>query len=380
VLADLRWRRSATIAGIGYPRDVAGFAGGYVIVAEDGVRFSIDGRSWRKVTLPRRAHSVGPPEALAVATYGRTVVVVGSETYEPCVGDWGPPDSTGGGGPVCRMSPIAWRSTDGITWRRSLAWPTPAVETDAYRGLDATAWPVPGDGWDAALTYVLGDETHLVGVFHSGDGRVWTALAPNLPARVRNDATTLGWEPGAADRAGRRVLVQTDVEEGVGAVGRLHTAVAGMTWTTAPAPATSPEVAAIVARSSGSVRWLLGGTSHDAAGASRPMTWATPDLTTWSAAELPLGEAAGGTLSDLVATRWGYAAVGNAWASSEDDLPRPVGWVSEDGSAWTAVSVPADGNSTIAGVLTDGPWGVLGAGWLGNDETGDWSIVVWLLR
>ena len=94
-IGALRWEPLDGLPEIGYPRDLVGFAAGYLLVGEEGVFFSPDARTWTAVRLPVATSAI-EHEGWSVVTDGRVAVVVGTETIPPCIGDGSAPGDTGG--------------------------------------------------------------------------------------------------------------------------------------------------------------------------------------------------------------------------------------------------------------------------------------------
>lgn len=371
-ISDLAWGRVTTLNGVAAGDGMVGFAGGYVVLSEKGVFWSADGEAWTAVTIPS--------EVSSIATDGRTVLLVGSEERD-CVGEC-PPDTTGCGGPTCKATPIAWRSTDGLNWERSAAWPTAAVDSDAYMGLDSDAWAVPTGGWDVVLSYITGDSSRLIGIFHSEDGISWAALPARIPTSAAGPPEELFWGPGAADGAGRRLLAGWAFAGDLVATA-LYSSPDGRTWAWLQGfPEAGLSVSSVVAPRTGNAGlWLVAGTGaidpEDYSG--RPTMWASPDLVAWSGQSLVMGEAVSGTLGAVEATGFGYVALGTL-AAAPESVPSATSWLSTDGVDWIPLAVPPEPGVTGPSMVADGPAGVIGISL--PDDSGDVPLpsIVWALR
>jgi hypothetical protein len=371
-ISDLAWERVTTIEGVALGGDMVGFAGGYVVLGESGVLWSADGEAWTAIPIPSRV--------VSIATDGRTVLLVGSEERD-CAGEC-PPETTGCGGPTCKATPIAWRSTDGLRWERSKAWPVAPVDTDAYMALDSTAWAVPTGGWDVVLSYVTGDTGHLIGVFHSNDGISWAALPGAPPASIPGSAENSSWGPGAADAAGRRVLAGWALA-GDPVIAALYTSADGESWIWLegfPEPGLMvSDVVAPTARDR--PLWLVAGTGaidpEDNSG--KPTAWVSPDLVEWSGQSLAMGDAANGTLGALAPTGFGYVAVGSIY-ETPDSAPTGMSWVSVEGADWIRLAVPVEPGIGGPVMVADGPAGVIGISQPDDSEDPPLPAFVWALR
>ncbi|MBP1705722.1 MAG: hypothetical protein H6Q36_1461 [Chloroflexi bacterium] len=373
-ISDLAWQRVTTLDGAALGGDIVGFAGGYIVTSDDKVFWSADGTEWTAVTIGSRVADI--------ASDGRTVLLAGAEERD-CGPDPCEPGSTGCGGPVCKASPVAWRSVDGLSWERSKPWPVAAVDSDAYRALETALWSVPTGGWDAVLSYLTGDTSNLVGVFHSDDGLTWVALPADLPASIGGSAEEPFWGPGAADETGRRLLAGW-VFAGDSVQTSLFTSPDGGSWTwLEDFPEPGLMVSAVLASSAGgSPLWSVAGTGAIDPGddSGRPTVWTSPDLAFWSGQTLAMGDSVSGWVSALSPATFGYVAVGRLVLAPETD-PVDMSWASADGvDAWIPLAVPTEPGVQGPSVVADGPAGVIGIRWA--DDSGDEPVpaIVWALR
>ncbi|MCU0484385.1 MAG: hypothetical protein MUC54_09005 [Chloroflexi bacterium] len=370
-IEDLAWERVTTLSGVSLGGDMVGFAGGYVVQGEDGVFWSADGAAWTAVAIPTRVSSV--------ATDGRGVLLVGSEERD-CGVDTCPPETTGCGGPVCKATPIAWRSTDGLTWERSKPWPTAAVDSNAYLALDAAAWAVPTGGWDAALSYLTGDSSHLIDVFHSDDGLSWVVVPSDLPVSIEGAAEEPFWGPGTADHEGRRLLAGWSAGEP--AVTGLFTSADGRSWLRLDGfPGADASVGDVIAPMvGGTPLWLVAGTGaiDPEDGQGRPTVWASPDLVEWSGQSLPTGGAAGGAVGAVSAASFGYVAVGRL--AGADDTSVDTSWLGADGVEWIPLAIPIEPGTSGPSLVADGPAGVIGISFPPDESDLPLPSIVWALR
>ena len=131
--------------------------GGYVARHQaPGVYFSPDGRAWQEVLLPPLdIKGARDPFITALASSGAQVLAVGGYGHDPCRNT-----NDTGSGPACAMSPMAWVTDDGVTWRPSDPWALPAGVAEPEGGAEASAaWAVPG-GWEAARISWEGEGQH----------------------------------------------------------------------------------------------------------------------------------------------------------------------------------------------------------------------------
>ena len=284
---------------------------------------SSDGLHWRMVTTAAAAFS-GPGDRViySLAPFETGLVAVGAVNL--------------GSGWV----PASWISPDGLSWSQ------PATD---FPGLAATTGPaaVYGVAGGAAARSVaaiatLAGSTALVatgggpygqGAWKSTDGMHWTSLAMPAPA-----ASSGGWRAGlAAATTDTEVIVDSDA-------GRPYVLVDGPAgWSQ---PSADPAVFGPVRRAARPVALSLTGstlvlqvdevTFPQAIGSptSHTVVLTSADGRTWTprpaaASVLPATLPAPGTLTVRVPGRW--VAVGPVTAA------HPAGWISPDGTRWTAV-------------------------------------------
>jgi hypothetical protein len=163
--------------------DVIGFEGGYVAyTSATEIRFSEDGLTWERVSLPSQPSPCREDRMEVVekmATDGESVILLGAFTTADCE----------------RLQTLAWVTRDGRHWLRSEPFGDPRYFSEAE---PVDAWPVPG-GWEAAIANYSrgdagGDETAL---WRSRNGLDWRPIAV-LPG--------VGSLDGEADPVGRRLL------------------------------------------------------------------------------------------------------------------------------------------------------------------------------
>jgi hypothetical protein len=352
------WSRAGGIAGVSpfWGKLVIGFEDGYVAVAmsadteQPTAWFSADGQGWAPVTLSGPGPRANTwTEAAAIATSGRTVVVVGGYSHRPCV------DRDEGGGPACIRSPISWASDDGTTWRSSMPWVGPLGKGEGFdQGSEfSEVWAVP-DGWEAALFYWQGEATYQREIWHSTDGVTWAPQA-TVFAPGEWDFHRLG----LANAEGRRVvasnLFECPEEGPCTSWVRLWTSDDGMTWRELAPPAEAAAITGGQPGGTGGAPWLLGGKVMDAAsGRTRPALWSSVDLAAWQLLELPGASGLESYGAFVTSSDGAYVAIAYD-EESEHDITAT--WWSPDGLAWVGLTDPP-----VVQALADGPAGVIGLG------------------
>lgn len=346
----------------GLTSEIVGFTGGYVARHQGpGVYFSPDGRAWQDILLPSLdIEGAREPYIMALASSGAQVLAVGGYGLDPCR------STDPGGGPSCDMSPMAWVTDDGVTWRPSDPWALPPGAVEPKWGADASAaWAVPG-GWEAARVSWEGASSSPVDIWRSTDGITWERVAAlESPANnvghgvaVGDDGTRVRWDslficPAEGDCPASQGLLRTSVD--------------GATWTEL---VTFPGADVIITRVAPPIpgqrsTWVVAGFeihSDGAGGFGTPTgrIWTSSDLSTWIAADLEVPD---GARSSIIGLTWSHdrlVAVDGAGLT----------WVSPDGSSWTLLT-----DRRAVGLIADGPAGIIGMpepGWAGDEG-------IWLL-
>jgi hypothetical protein len=352
---------------------MAGTPRGYVVAVDASdahrVLFSRDLSTWKAITLPMDAEPADRPWPVrlrAVAAGQAGFLAVGAYQSEPCAGG----NAGDGGLPVCEIHPVAWVSSDGLTWRSSAGTKLPLTgDLGTYAEFSA-AWAV-GDGWDAAVESSVGPEPHGNDVLHSTDGVHWTRLvAPPLPDGA--DAAADVESHGGADlRDGGRLLWQVSWPEGSPQTNLLRSP-DGADWEALGVlPGGTASVVGAVGPYYFKDSWLLAGESEHDEG-PRAAVWTSGDLRAWSRGLLP--DPPGSSWSTITAVAdWGvgYIAVGT-WAGA---ARTSATWLSPNGSDWGLVPA-ADGGFPRNGpvYLANGPQGLAGVGF--DRDTGE-DAQVW---
>jgi hypothetical protein len=380
----LSWHRLGEIPAV--VDDVVGFAGGYVAIesAAPNVWFSPDGSAWREIALPSgRTHSPvgGGPEALALATDGQRVLVVGDE-HRAC-GET-PSDRRDPTGDRACATPVSWLSTDGVTWRRSAA--GAAVAAD---GQLVAVWPVPTGGWDAVAAARSGERIWWRAILHSADGSAWAELADESPIDPADGLVGIG---GVADTDGRRLLwavsAGPDSSVGGGSAGNgaaegttttVTTRAAGGAWSAAHG-LDGPDADVTCGIVAVDAAWWLAGSRGSPAGRlgeTISTVWRRSDAVDgWQAMTLPDDGEDGVPVTDLLRADLGYVAVGS---SDEPGAVTHETWLSSDGTRWIELPRSADpGEDYGPALIADGRAGLVGIGPSSAAPTGE--SVAWALR
>jgi hypothetical protein len=375
----LAWHRLGVIRA-SHIDGLIGFAKGFVALegSAGSVWHSPDGGSWERVKLPidpalRASADANGMLGRVIATNGREVLVVGGYSHAPCE----PPSGDTGGGPECAISPIAWISADGRSWRR-------LVPGEVGDGEFVAAWPVATGGWNAAVSAWSGEALGGDELWRSEDGITW-APGPTPPAPWE------GYEHaplGVADGSGQYLLA-------AGERGGPGTTLAAMTdggsWRLLDGFAgEGAEVMAGVAPAVGGTRWVLGGQSGCHVGGEGddgcdggPTVWSSIDGAAWTATRLRTGPGVPGAdppvavsaVASLALSERGYVAVGADGSWSEG--ARHETWVSDDGVAWTLLPQASRPRFDYGpGRVANGPRGVIGI----SGSAADKEQVAWQLR
>jgi anti-sigma factor RsiW len=366
-LAKLAWTRQGDAPGsapdiIGVTGDIVGFAGGYVARHQGpGVYFSPDGRAWQSILLPPLdIEGAEEPWVAALASNGAQMLAVGGYGHDPCR------STDTGEGPACEMSPMAWVTDDGVTWRPSDPWALPPGVAEPEWGADASAaWAVPG-GWEAARVSWEGASSSPLDVWRSADGITWERVAAlESPAynrghgvAVADDGTRVRWDS----------LLISPSETRTEAQALLRVSADGATWTEL---GTFPGADVRITRVAPPIpgrrsTWVVAGTEihfdeGGGIGTAIPRIWTSSDLSTWTAADL---EVPAGAPSGIYGLTW-----------SGDELvavdAQGLTWASTNGSTWILLA-----DRRAVGLIADGPVGIIGMpepGWDGDEG-------IWLLR
>ncbi len=365
--AKLAWVRQGNAPSgsapeiVGVTGEIIGFTGGYVARHQGpGVYFSPDGRAWQEVPLPPLdIKGAREPHIAALASSGAQVLAVGGYGHDPCR------STETGEYPACEMSPMAWVTDDGVTWRPSDPWALPPGVAEPEWGADASAaWAVPG-GWEAARVSWEGESSSPLDVWRSADGITWERVAAlESPAyneghgvAVAEDGTRVRWDS-----------LHNSSAEGVSEVhGLLRTSADGSTWTELGTfPGADVSITRVAPPLPGQrSTWVVAGTEihfdeDGGIGSLTPRIWTSSDLSTWTAADLEVPD---GGRSGIYGLTWSHDRL---VAVSGEGLT----WVSPDGSSWTVLA-----DRRAVGLITDGPAGIIGMpepGWDGDEG-------IWLL-
>jgi hypothetical protein len=371
------WHRIGSIP-TAYVGHVVAFSGGYVALAGVGrkVYVSVDGTTWHAVGLPFHATTDAQGRAMdahasAIGSDGTTVVVVGGYGHGPCTGE---PGDTGGG-PDCPVAPMSWASTDGTTWRSGYPGPEPKDPAGYSQGSEFGAVWQAGTGFDAALGFWSGELASGRDVYHSTDGRSWSALAPG-PALPGSSAKLLPEvHAGVADASGTRLLWELWYPRTApGGVTTLSRSSDGESWSPAGSfDGDGVGVATALAPQATGGPWVLAGSTEDRS----PIVWTSTDLETWQATLLPvLAGGADGDVGGLAYADGRYVAASASW---DGETATASTWTSEDGLDWSPMPMDVVSAGVFGPrVLVAGPAGLLGVGF--DPDRPDDASAVWAWR
>ncbi len=372
----LTWHRLGAFAASGVD-GLIGFAKGYVALegSAGAVWHSPDGRSWKRVKLPFDLPLKGAqdPNGLlgrVITTNGEEVLVVGGYSHQPC--EEQPPGDTGGD-PECAISPIAWVSDDGLTWRR--------LHPEQVGGVElVAAWPASAGGWNAAASDWYGVALGGNALSHSEDGTRWVP-ASKPPA---------GWEGyehaplGVANGSGQYLLAASE-RGGPGTT--LAAMVDGGSWRVLDGfPGKGAEVTSGIGSNGVRPRWVLGGTSGcvvEEGCNGGPTIWTSTDGVAWTTTTLPTGAGVPGadppvvvsSVASLARSERGYVGVGVDGSWSEG--ARHETWVSDDSASWTLLPQTDRPRFDYGpGIVANGPHGVVGISASAKDK----ESIAWELR
>jgi hypothetical protein len=355
-------------------RDVVGFDGGYVAVQWDRKAwFSPDGVSWEAVTLPFKETTTKKGVHLgasvqAAASDGPSVLVVGGAEDKTCTAA---PSSDTGGGPLCPIIPLSWVSSDGRTWTGGTPVTGLTPPANMKQGAEfVAAWPVPGGGWDAAVSWWEGESLTGRDLLHSEDGLTWSPIAP-APVPATAKASDLPWHhEGVADASGRRLLWMDWTGEWPPT-----TAVAmsddGTAWAAVDGfPGDAADITDAIAPAPDGPWLLAGQLVAGEEGQGVPAVWVSTDGRAWTVVSLPVGGQGSGRVERLLRESDGYLAVG--YRLDGTDASWLTAWHSTDGLAWALVDASSDGaladGNHFAAI---GPAGTIAVvAWMASQEPG----------
>ena len=304
-----------------------------------------------------------------ITTDGRAVLVAGGYSHPPCE----PFSGDTGGDPACAISPIAWISDDGLTWRR--------LDTDRVEGQEfVAAWPASTGGWNAAVSDWDGVALGGNVLWRSEQGDTWTRAASPPAAWEGYEHAPLG----VANGSGQYLLAASE-RGGPGTT--LAAMTEGGAWRVLDGfPGKGVEVASGVGSTGGRIGWVLGGASGcstDLGCTGGPTIWASTNGVEWTATNLPTGGEVPGadppvvvsSVASLALSERGYVGVGVD--GSESEGARHETWVSDDGVTW--MLLPQTDRPQFdygPGVVSNGPRGVIGISASANAN----EYVAWELR
>jgi hypothetical protein len=357
VPAPASWRKIGEAPNADGLTAIVGSDAGYVGLGfgapTPGIWFSPNGVTWQPVALPMDPdRPVLPANVSGLASSGTQVLALGGFAHAPCQGG-----GDQGGDPPCMLSPITWLTDDGMTWRRSDAWPTGTDPQEPAGGTEVSAaWAVPG-GWEAVLIRWEGESGIPVDVWRSADGIAWehAAETPAAPGSVgatggvtAADGTRLRWDRVGICPADGECRPET----------LLRTSMDGTTWSDVDGfPGSGARVyAAAPPAAGGASSWVLAGATtrvgESGALVPEPAIWRSRDLSAWSAVELDIPP---GYLGEVTGLAWSDRGLVAVAPSRSADATDGLTWTSPDGEAWTQLA-ERQGVELIA----FGPAGVLG--------------------
>lgn len=370
----LAWHRLGAIPA-SHIDGLIGFGKGYVALegSAGAVWYSPTGRSWKRFRLPIELPLAAGLDAngmlgRVITTNGREVLVAGGHSHAPCE----PASGDTGSGPECAVSPIAWTSSDGRTWR--------SLQPDQVEGDEfVAAWPAVAGGWNAAVSIWDGEDLSGDGLWHSDDGTGWVPSSTPPAAWEGYEHAPLG----VASGSGQYVLAASER-------GGPGTTLAAMTdggaWTVLSGfPGQGVEVLAGVAQAAGGTRWVLGGASSCDIGSGcdgGPTVWSSADVQDWTTTDLRTGPGVPGAdppvavsaVTSVTVSERGYVAVGAEASWTEG--ARHETWVSDDGVAWSLLPQASRPRFDYGpGLVANGPRGVIGiSGSKADDEQVAWQL------
>ena len=296
-----------------------------------GIWTSPDGRTWRRVGLPRTLGWVGD---LHVAS---GIVVAGA--------------ADGVGGEI-RFTGL-FASTDGATWRTDSV---PSALADTYEW----EWHVTPIADELLFLNAARHVARLVrGVPTSDPGPPPAPPATAPPEPTGAVPPVLTWETAAIEPEGhvedvtlrddRLIAVGQTIRDDLESHSAIWTSPDGATWTLLPTPRV--ERIRLTAVTTDGDRTIAVGTEFtphvaDDLALSASFWWSA-DGRTWTQAPKRRDHAIGigrddtiePGMSDVVPWRGGYVAVGGVTGT----VTKPVAWASSDGTSWARMAVPGDG-------------------------------------
>jgi len=309
-----------------------------------GVWTSVDAITWSRVPHDEAIFGPGDDRGVNVsaAAAGEPGIVVLGHSWKEDV-----------------QTPLAWFSPDGLAWTRvPLADATtdgPAIEMTAVSaggpGFVAVGWACdtsPGcDPWEP---YAM--------VWTSVDGNDWTPIADAgesfapqtvLTEIVGYDGTL--WAFGGVDGDGQdmRVWASTD----------------GLVWERVADDSAlgGPGNQGLSAAAAGEGGVVAAGFSWTEANGTVPVSWYSPDGSSWTRVELDSVLPPGTQVWDMTAAGTGFVTVGDR-GDSASEQGDTLGFVlrSDDGVTWDVVDDPAFADAQLMAVSVGGPGLVAGGG------------------
>lgn len=229
----------------------------------------------------------------------------------------------------------AWVTSDGRSWRRAEGFGGNGTDNRWAYGV----WATP-DGWEAGISGADG----VLSIWRSGDGLQWD----DTGVVFRMDEQS-SYDDFSSDAAGTRVMAAFD---GSTETSRLLVSADGRNWNDATGFPRDRQISSVLAPGPTAAYWTV--VTADAESTASEV-WVSPDLANWRSAPFPMPLVGG-----LAHVPNGLLAVGIdpcMDTGTECDVAPPQYFFSPDGSSWTAIDA-----KVRAGQFVDGRAGVLGVG------------------